>query len=82
VVIWPEHLGSADFLAGVDLSAFAADYTEITGEPFPAPFPPSPPADPDAALWAVAGPWSAQTRTRPDLVTLKAALETWHAAKG
>jgi hypothetical protein len=84
VVIWPEHLGSDEFLAGVDMAAFAADYTEITGKPFPAPVPPSPtpvPADPDAALWATAGPWCAQARTRPDLVTLKTALETWHAAK-
>ena len=35
VVIWPEHLGSKEFLAGVDLAAFAADYTAITGQPFP-----------------------------------------------
>ena len=27
VVLWPEHLGSEEFLAGVDLAAFAADYT-------------------------------------------------------
>lgn len=46
----------------------------------PAPVPV--PTDPDAALWAVAGPWCAQTRTRPDLVALKAALVAWHAAKG
>jgi hypothetical protein len=44
--------------------------------------PPPTPAGPDAALWAVAGPWCAVTRTREDLVTLKAALESWHAAKG
>ena len=42
VVIWPEHLGSKEFLAGVNLAAFAADYTEITGDPFPAVIPPSP----------------------------------------
>ena len=83
VVIWPEHLGSEEFLAGVDMTMFAADYTAITGRPFPVPVPPPPPpADPDAALWAVAGPWCAQTRTRPDLVMLKAALEAWHAATG
>jgi len=28
----------------------------------------------------VAGPWAAQVRTRPDLVTLKASLETWKTA--
>jgi hypothetical protein len=36
VVIWPEHLASKEFLAGVDLAALAADYQEITGRPFPA----------------------------------------------
>ena len=36
VVIWPEHLGSREFLAGVDLAGFAADYTTITSSPFPA----------------------------------------------
>jgi hypothetical protein len=50
VVIWPEHLGSADFLAGVDLTQLAADYTAITGKPFPAPVPappvPTPPPTP------------------------------------
>jgi hypothetical protein len=31
VVIWPEHLGSAEFLAGVDLTRLAADYQDLTG---------------------------------------------------
>ena len=31
VVVWPEHLGSATFLQGVDLSQLAADYRELTG---------------------------------------------------
>ncbi len=43
VVIWPEHLGSQEFLAGVNLTAFAADYTAITGKPFPAVIPPPAP---------------------------------------
>ena len=42
VVIWPEMLGSKEFLAGVDLSRFAADYLAITGKPFPAVVPPAP----------------------------------------
>lgn len=42
VVIWPEMLANPDFLAGVDLAAFAADYTQITGNPFPAVVPPAP----------------------------------------
>jgi hypothetical protein len=50
VVIWPEHLGSETFLAGMDMASLAADYQEITGKPFPAsvtppkPAPPEPPA--------------------------------------
>ena len=46
VVLWPEHLGSEEFLAGVDLASFAADYTEITGQPFPVPVPPPAPPVP------------------------------------
>lgn len=42
VVIWPEHLGSTEFLAGVDLQQLAIDYTVITGKPFPAPVTPVP----------------------------------------
>jgi hypothetical protein len=45
VVIWPEHLGSREFLAGVNLAQLAADYASITGKPFPAAVtPPKPPA--------------------------------------
>lgn len=35
VVIWPEHLGSKAFLAGVDQAALAADFHELTGGTFP-----------------------------------------------
>jgi hypothetical protein len=42
VVIWPEHLANPAFLAGVDLQAFAADYTAITGKAFPTVVPPQP----------------------------------------
>jgi len=45
----------------------------------PVPVPPVPQTA-DQALWDVAGPWAAQVRTRPDLVTLKASLETWKTA--
>lgn len=50
VVIWPEHLGNEQFLAGVNLAQLAADYQELTGQPFPvtppapAPVPTPPPA--------------------------------------
>jgi hypothetical protein len=46
VVIWPEHLGSKDFLAGVNMTQLAADYQEITGKPWPASVTPVPPPVP------------------------------------
>jgi hypothetical protein len=46
VVIWPEHLGSKDFLAGVNMAQLAADYQEITGKPWPASVTPVPPPVP------------------------------------
>jgi hypothetical protein len=33
IVIWPEHLGSAAFQAGVDLAQLKADYEALTGNP-------------------------------------------------
>lgn len=43
VVIWPEHLGTAEFLAGVDQSALIADYAQVTnGKVLPVPVPPAP----------------------------------------
>jgi hypothetical protein len=44
VVIWPEHLASASFLAGIDVQQLAADYTALTGRPFPASVTPPKPA--------------------------------------
>lgn len=35
VVIWPEHLGSREFVKGMDLATFVTDFTDITGTPFP-----------------------------------------------
>jgi len=46
VVIWPEHLGSAAFLAGVDMAALAADYEAVTGNVLPLPTPPAPIPEP------------------------------------
>jgi hypothetical protein len=45
-VIWPEHLGSREFLAGMDLAGFAAAYTALTDKPFPVVVPPTPPPVP------------------------------------
>ncbi|MFD1309058.1 hypothetical protein [Streptomyces kaempferi] len=49
VVIWPEHLQHPDFLAGVDMAAFAAAYTAITDRPFPVVIPPAPVPTPPPA---------------------------------
>lgn len=46
VAIWPEHLGSKEFLASVDLAALAADYQAVTGKTLPVPTPAPPPAPP------------------------------------
>jgi hypothetical protein len=42
VVIWPEHLGTREFLQGVDHAALAADYQAITGRVLPVPPAPTP----------------------------------------
>jgi hypothetical protein len=44
--IWAEQLGTKEFQAGVDEAAFAAEYTAITGKPFPGTIPPAPPVPP------------------------------------
>lgn len=49
VVVMPEHLGSAAFLAGVDLAAMKEGYTTLTGRPFPGVVPPAPGPDPGPA---------------------------------
>lgn len=42
VVVWPEHLGSEEFLAGVNAAALEADYHTITGGSYVVPTPPAP----------------------------------------
>lgn len=56
VALWPEHLGSKEFLAGVDLGALAADYQAVTGRPLPLPSPvPAPTPAPGPAALAELG---------------------------
>ena len=94
VVIWPEHLGSRTFLAGMDLATFAADYTAITGRPFPAPIPvppqPKPPVPPgpgpdtdadDALLASSVLPWSRANHVGSNARAAKA-VRAWLHAKG
>lgn len=51
LIIWPWHIGSHEFISGMDVATFAADVSAITGEPFPVPVPapnPAPVVDPPA----------------------------------
>lgn len=61
VVIWPEHLGSQEFLAGIDQAKLAADFQEITGRAFPVP--PAPPAPTPPAPDPVLTELAARVRT-------------------
>jgi hypothetical protein len=76
IVIWPEHLGQAGFLAGVDLAALAADYEALTGKaaPFaPAPGPnpaPTPPPAPNPTPTPTPDPEN-------EIVALVEELEAW-----
>lgn len=63
VVLWPEHLGNREFLAGIDMTALAADYQEITGKAFPAAVTPVKPPPPAPVPAPVPGP------PAPDVVT-------------
>jgi hypothetical protein len=51
-VIWPEHLKDKGFLAGVNLTGFAAAWTQITSRPFPVAVPPTPTPAPSPGLLA------------------------------
>jgi hypothetical protein len=83
VVIFDWHLKSRTFLNGINLTTLAADYTALTGRPFPGgPVPapsPSPAGDPDQDLIGVLDPWS---RSRPSSTKPKHAYLSWKAAKG
>ena len=94
-VIWPEHLNSREFLDGVSLPQFAADYTALTGRPFPVPVPPAPvPAPPvpvppapalhdvhDQELWAKTSAWTTLMHTAGNKHAAQA-LRDWAVVKG
>jgi hypothetical protein len=92
VVVWPEHLGHVAFLEGVDQAALAADYTALTGRPFPvqpspqpvpgpAPVPAPPVVDPaDQALVATLRPWLNEHHTGDNRRAVTA-VRTWMATK-
>ena len=86
--VWREQLGTAQFQAGVNEAAFAAEYAAITGKPFPVAVPPpvNPPVNPpgpdaaDEALAGAVGSWPQQHHTGETGVVARA-LEKWLAAK-
>jgi hypothetical protein len=93
VVVFPFHLGSRQFMAGVNLQALAADYTELTGKPFPNPPtppvpvppgptpPPTPTTDPlDVQLIKDLGSWPSDTHVGAN-ARAAAAINKWATAK-
>lgn len=93
IVVWPEHVGTAQFEAGVDVAALAAAYQELTGSvlvvppgPTPTPTPgPTPTPDPaDTALVASTGPWAREHQQHGSHKerVVATALVTWMTTKG
>jgi len=87
LVIWPEHLGTVEFLTGVDVAALAAEYEALTGRQFPAPLPvpgpgPTPPGtDVDEVFASVLRPWVAERHVGENHRVATAA-KAWLAGKG
>lgn len=84
VVIWPEHLGSKEFLASIDVQGLATAYQELTGKTLNVPTPtpsPSPLTDPDAVLAVAARSWTATRKRMPTNVAMADALKAWLSAK-
>ena len=80
VVIFDWHLRSRQFLNGINLTTLAADYTALTGRPFPLPAPgPTPGPNPDQALMAALDPWE---RSWPTSTKPKTAYRLWRTNKG
>lgn len=79
VVFWPELLGTTEFEAGVDVAALKADYTRLTGRPFPEPTPPAVPVP--APEPAPALPPAAPVSVDPDQA-FRDAMRTFVAAAG
>ena len=49
VLIWPENLGTTQFVEGIDMNALAADYLALTGRTLPVPAPAPVPTPPTPA---------------------------------
>jgi hypothetical protein len=86
VAVLQQHLDHPAFQEGVDLSALAADYTALTGRPFPvAPTPspvpmPTPSVDPDRQLLINLGPWMAAPHAGDNAAAVRY-VQQWAEAK-
>jgi len=89
-VVWPLLWNQPGFEATVDKPQLAADYTAVTGKPFPVPVPAPPaPVPPgpvpaslaDQALAAYAEPWISHRHTG-DNARMASKLRTWLHDKG
>ena len=91
VVIWPEHLGTAQFMEGIDQAALGDAFAQLTGGTFPAgpqpePTPPQP-VDPtvdvaDRTLAAAVADWLDHHRHSGEAKQVAEALKVWREAKG
>lgn len=83
VVIWPEQLGTTQFVLGIDIWALAADYQAITGKTLPLPPSPvpTPPTDVDAQYYAANKQWALGHHTGQNAAAAKAFLN-WAHSKG
>lgn len=77
VVIFPEHLGQAAFLEGVNVAQLAADYRALTGRDLPIP---APPAEADKSLADAVRAWAAARHTGA-AKKVATAITTWITAK-
>lgn len=80
--VWKEQLSTAEFQAGVDVAAFAAEFTAITGRPFPAPVLPDPgPDDADLTLYRQTHAWTGMHHVGQNAAVARD-LKLWYKAKG
>jgi hypothetical protein len=88
VVVWPENLGTTQFLTGIDSGKLAAAFKSLTGHdlPIPTPTPTPQPAGClaqacDITFWAQIAKWAVLRHARGNKAAALAAQE-WAKAKG
>lgn len=80
-VAWPEHTGTRQFQQGIDVAAWNAAYTALTGRPGPlptSPVTPTPVTPTPVTPGPVAPPADARTAADADLMK---AFDTWRATR-